>query len=57
MLLFTDLVEFAAFFSKLAHERDFENAELSGGGSLGMGTERASASAKICTDLEHFLTR
>lgn len=35
MLSITDLVEFAAFFNKLAHERDFENAELSGGGSLG----------------------
>jgi hypothetical protein len=32
MLSIRDLVEFAAFFSKLAHERDFENAELSGGG-------------------------
>ena len=32
MLSITDLVEFAAFFNKLAHERDFENAELSGGG-------------------------
>jgi hypothetical protein len=31
MISITDLVEFAAFFNKLAHERDFENAELSGG--------------------------
>jgi len=34
MLSVTGLVEFAAFFSKLAHERGFENAELGGGGSL-----------------------
>jgi hypothetical protein len=35
MLSITDLVEFAAFFNKLARERGFENAVLSGGGSPG----------------------
>jgi hypothetical protein len=41
MLSVTDLVGFAAFFNKLAQERDFENAELSGGESL--GSHRGSA--------------
>ena len=45
MLSIPDLVEFAAFFNELAHERGFENAELSGGGSL--GSHRGSAPACI----------
>jgi len=45
MLSIRALVEFAAFFNKLAHERGFENAELSGGGSL--GSHRGSAPARI----------
>jgi hypothetical protein len=45
MLSITDLVEFVALFNKLAPERDLENAELSGGGSLGL--HRGSAPARI----------
>jgi hypothetical protein len=45
MLSITDLVEFVTPFNKLAPERDFENAELSGGESLGL--HRGSAPARI----------